>query len=335
MRNKIILFLGYVKCMTYHRISNLLLLRISNVLSRLLGKSVRMGSAFAVTFETVAGCNLQCPGCELGVGMISRTPGMMDIEKFFIALNKLPSSVFHINLHFQGEPLLHPDIVKFVRLARKKKMFVSLSTNATLLNKLLAEELISAGLSHMIVSLDGYDRISYESYRIGGDFHEVLKNVQYLTQQKQKKRTLFPVLEIQTVVTASNELHLKQIEQLAGTLGADQYTKKSAYVPDLTKTPDYLPLSEKYLRYVKNLDGSLTPKEKTPRFCYRMQSSCVVLNDFNVVPCCFDKNGTYVLGNLQKQEFAEIHRGKIARQLCTQLANKKAPYFCFNCVRKS
>lgn len=333
MQGKISLFFGYLKCMNIQRISNFLLLRISHVLSRFIGKPVHWGRAFAVTFETVAGCNFQCPGCEQGAGLIQRKSGMMDVEDFYIALNKLPSSVFHLNLHFQGEPLLHPDIVKFVRLARQRNMFVSLSTNASLLDEFMADELISAGLSHMIISLDGHDRDSYETYRKGGDFQKVLDNVQYLSQQRRRKHTRFPVIEVQAVVTASNEHHLKKIEQIAHNLGADRYSEKSAYVPDLSFVPSYLPNSQRYTRYMKNEDGSLTPKSASPRFCYRMQSSCVVLHDFRVVPCCFDKNGTIIFGNLQQQEFSEIHKGKIAGQLRAQLADRNGPAICSNCIR--
>ncbi len=37
-----------------------------------------------------------------------------------------------------------------------------------------------------------------------------------------------------------------------------------------------------------------------------MWQSCVITWDGKVVPCCFDKDATHTLGNLQTQTFAQV-----------------------------
>jgi uncharacterized Fe-S cluster-containing radical SAM superfamily enzyme len=54
-----------------------------------------------------------------------------------------------------GEPLSHPNIVDMVRQAKALGLSVELITNATLLDKSLASQLIDAGLDMLWVSLDG------------------------------------------------------------------------------------------------------------------------------------------------------------------------------------
>jgi len=326
------LFFLYFRCMTPGRLGNYLLLRSSHTLSQVLGKVLTPGKAWAVSMETVAGCNLHCPGCEQGSGVLSRKKGTMSMDDYFLALNKLPSTVFHMNLHFQGEPLLHPEIAQFIRLARKKNMFVSFSTNANLLSESIAGELIRAGLSHLIISLDGHNQQTYEAYRKGGDFNLLLHNMKQLARMKKKSRRKLPVIEVQTVVTAANEHHLAEIKKLAFQYGADIFRVKTAYVPDLTNIPDYLPQQEKYRRYQQNSDGTLRVKKPGSGICFRANSSCVILFNLDVVSCCFDKDGTLVLGSLKNENFNKIHRGKMAKSLSQSLMNDNAPAMCRNCI---
>jgi MoaA/NifB/PqqE/SkfB family radical SAM enzyme len=326
------LFFLYFRCMTPGRLWNYLLLRFSHTLSRIFSKVLIFGQAYAVSTEVVAGCNLRCPGCEQGIGILSRKKGVMSMDDFFLALNKLPSTVFHINLHFQGEPLMHPEIAQFIRLARKKKLFVSFSTNANLLSGSIAGELIRAGLSHLIISLDGHNQQTYETYRKGGDFNLLLHNMKQLAEKKKKSRRKLPVIEVQTVVTAANEDYLGEIRKIAFLNGADIFRVKTAYVPDLTNVPDYLPRQEKFRRYLQNPDGTLRMKKSGSGICFRANSSCVILFNLDVVSCCFDKNGTFILGNLKEEPFENIHRGNRAKLLSQNMAKGNAPAMCRNCT---
>lgn len=264
--------------------------------------------------------------------MISRESGTMDINIFETIIHKLPSTIFHINLHAQGEPLLHKDIEQFISLSKQRKMFVSLSTNGMLLDHSICESLIRAGLTHIIISLDGFDQLSYEQYRIGGDFNQLVENAQNLIRMKKQSGKRFPLVEIQTVVTKYNEAKLTSIRRIARTIGADKFSIKTAYVPDLSSAPDYLPLTKKYLRYNVSEKGILQRTKHAPRSCFRLRSSFVIQNNFNVVPCCFDKNGLWILGNLQNQNFHEIWKNKKHLELLQIIHSGKQPEMCFNCI---
>ena len=74
-------------------------------------------------------CNLNCEFCEPH----KRTNRFMTFDEFETILNKISNFSSYIYLHVKGEPLLHPEFDKFVKLAYEKGFQINLTTNATLL----------------------------------------------------------------------------------------------------------------------------------------------------------------------------------------------------------
>ncbi len=59
----------------------------------------------------------------------------MTIEEFTHILNEIKPYTKTIYLHVKGEPLLHPEIERFLQLADENAFRVNITTNATLLSK--------------------------------------------------------------------------------------------------------------------------------------------------------------------------------------------------------
>ena len=57
-------------------------------------------------------------------------------------------------------------------------------------------------------------------------------------------------------------------------------------------------------------EATMKPGGSPARGCMRMWTSSVITTDGDVVPCCYDKNGLHVMGNLENQTFPEIWRGE-------------------------
>ena len=47
-------------------------------------------------------------------------------------------------------------------------------------------------------------------------------------------------------------------------------------------------------------------KNKLLNQCWRMWQGCVITWDGKIVPCCFDKDAKYKLGNLERDTFESI-----------------------------
>jgi MoaA/NifB/PqqE/SkfB family radical SAM enzyme len=118
-----------------------------------------------------------------------------------------------------GEPLVHPDFLEMVRLARERGLRVEVTTNGTLLDAALGRDLVDAGVAKVTISMDGPDASTYENVR-GGALEAVVANVAALQGTRRRAR---PPLKIGLAFVAMrrNIASLPHLMQLAAQLGMD------------------------------------------------------------------------------------------------------------------
>lgn len=100
-------------------------------------------------------CNLSCSYCpNSNTERINK--GLMTIDQFTIILNQLKDINYEgrISYHFYNEPLLHPDLEKFVKLSKEilPKTFSEIFTNGTFLNMEKFQNLKKAGVDRFTVT---------------------------------------------------------------------------------------------------------------------------------------------------------------------------------------
>ena len=94
-----------------------------------------------------------------------------------------------------------------------------------------------------------------------------------------------------------------------------------------------MPTIEKYSRYKKNALGEYEIKNELLDHCWKMWHSCVITWDGKVVPCCFDKDAHYVLGDLTINTFKEIWKGKQYNEFRASLLRSRSEIeMCRNCT---
>ncbi|MBR6653257.1 MAG: radical SAM protein, partial [Oscillospiraceae bacterium] len=76
-------------------------------------------------------CNMNCSFCHGH----SRKAGRMSPDEFSRVLDKLAGQTKYIYYHLMGEPLTHPQLSDFIRLATGKGFRSVITTNGTLLKK--------------------------------------------------------------------------------------------------------------------------------------------------------------------------------------------------------
>jgi hypothetical protein len=106
---------------------------------------------FIWSIEVSGVCNFRCRHCPYPNA--KRKKGYMDIKTFrrtMELVRKLGQNL--VCLHNFGEPLMHPEIVDFVRIARKSVDNVIFSTNGSLMTRDLAKSLKEAGLTRITLS---------------------------------------------------------------------------------------------------------------------------------------------------------------------------------------
>ena len=120
----------------------------------------------AVNLDPVLACNLRCKMCYFtDADYVKTLKGQFKEEE----VNRVAEVVFKRALKLQigcgTEPTLFKDLPKIVELGKKHKVpYISITTNANLLNKDSIEALLKAGLNEFTISLHGVTKESYEGF---------------------------------------------------------------------------------------------------------------------------------------------------------------------------
>lgn len=319
---------------------NFLKILASYLFSRISHRAYHWGKPIAVSIEPTNRCNLHCPECPSGMHRLTRTRGEISPDVFKSAIDQLSPQLSYLTLYFQGEPYLHPGFFDFVRYARSKNIYVSSSTNGHFLSTEQVEQTINCGLNRLIISLDGINQETYQSYRQGGNFKQVVEGIAKLVEQKHLKKVNHPKIIIQFLVFKTNQHQIAEIRTLGRKLGVDKVEIKTAQFYDYHLGNPLMTDLGKYSRYKKITSPSSSIityqiKNKLPNHCFRMWSSCVITWDGKVAPCCYDKDANHVMGNIIKTPFHEILKSTSYKNFRkTLLTKRKSVEMCSNCDQK-
>jgi len=132
------------------------------------------------------GCNLACQHCWLSPIYQPKgtTGGHLDFDLFRIAVEEaIPLGLQNVKLT-GGEPLLHPDFLRFVDLIKDKNLSLTIETNATLMTSALARYMKeNSTLRHISVSVDGASKETHDSFRgVPGSFDKTITGIKMLVE---------------------------------------------------------------------------------------------------------------------------------------------------------
>lgn len=337
--------------LTLRRIHNALCANLSYALSQLGIVRIFHYPTF-VSVEPANYCQLHCPECP--VGQLSTNPLRLSLESFRRILAEVSPWIHTMQFYWQGEPLLNHQLPEMIRLAHRAGLYTVVSTNAQALTEDMARQLCEAGLSRIIVSIDGFSQASYEAYRQGGKLEKALAGLQYLHQAKTAHSSLAdypswhsrlhsPLIELQVLRLRTNEHEWDWIRRNYRKLGADRLVFKTAQLYDYEHGHPLMPTDERYSRYTQGADGVYRVNKrkrgngamllsKWCNGCRRLWTGCVITVTGEVLPCCYDKGHEYPLGNLLQQDLRCIWHGEKANAFRRHyLQNASDIAICRNC----
>ena len=306
-----------------YRLWNVIILRFSFHLSKITRRNFHFGMPSTLSIEPTTACNLGCPECPSGLKQFSRPTGKLDLDFHERMLAQIKSSVFYINYYFQGEPFLHPHFLTLIAQAKKSKIYTSTSTNAHFINQKKANEIVSSGLDRLIISIDGLTQQTYEQYRVNGKLNKVIEASKLLVESKTRTNSKTPHLIFQFLAVKPNEHEVPEIFDLAREIGIDEVRIKTAQLYDYKNGNRLMPDNSKYSRYVKRKDGTFKLKGRQGNHCWRMWSGSVFTWDGGVVPCCFDKDASHILGSLKDKPFKEIWNAEKYKEFRQSILNAR------------
>ena len=143
---------------------------------------------YQYTFLLSELCNIRCTMCPLfstnpdydfvHTRINKKRSQNMDLAVYEKIMSEISHQKQRIRLSGNGEPLMHPQFMKFVELASKNGHDICINTNGLLLNKEMIARLAELGVVSMVFSVEGITKESYESVRVGGVFEKVVENMQ-------------------------------------------------------------------------------------------------------------------------------------------------------------
>jgi radical SAM protein with 4Fe4S-binding SPASM domain len=306
----------------------------SYYLTRWTGRPIQWGMPFTVSMEPTTACNLRCPECPSGLRSFTRETGNLKLDFFRKTMDELSDRLFYLIFYFQGEPYINPKFLEMVRHAHDRGVYTITSTNGHFLNDENSKKTIESGLDRLIISVDGTTQEVYQQYRIGGDLENVLQGARNMVKWKRKLGSKTPHIIFQFLVVKPNEHQIEEVKRLAKEIGVDEVKLKTAQVYEYKNGNDLIPENDKYSRYRQLPDGTWVTKHALANHCWKLWHSCVITWNGLVVPCCFDKDADYRLGDLREKTFKEVWFDGPYREFRSLLVGKGRPAIdiCTNCT---
>jgi len=172
--------------------------------------------------ETIAECNLQCVMCPQH--KLTRPTGAMSFELWTKIIDEVAekSPTTKIWPALMGEPLLLGEkLFKMLRYASEKKLSIHLNSNLMAFKEKMIDGLLGCGIKELIVGLDAFTPDTYAKIRVNGKLKTVLKNLNLILDEKERRGIKLPNIILQFVVMDENEDEEKRFIEFWKNSGRD------------------------------------------------------------------------------------------------------------------
>lgn len=312
-------------------------------------------------------CNLRCPFC---LADAYRKKGLTHLQdqkikknplNIFLALRPWMPFWKFLSLTGPGESLLNPKIDQIIRMVREQSdCDMMVTTNGVLINQRLTKIFLDCGLTEVSISLDSLDPETYSRLRVNGSLGKVLRGIKYLNDEKKRRGSDLPRINITPTFFLSNIRELPLFVDFAAANGIHQLQASPGQVyredwlgesllgfPELTRKIAreaeqraaakgvifinnlrmvYINRGNPILNFFRRESRDDFPTD--PATCTRPWNSIYIEPDGEARPCCYQSP---VLGNIYEQGFEKIWNGPEARALRQAMVEGNPPRLCVEC----
>lgn len=221
---------------------------------------------------------------------------------------------------------MHPRLGEFIQYAGMHGLRTYLSANPILLTEKKITELVDCGLHELVLSLDGVSAETCTAVRgrAARDIEKAERRINALLKYRHERNSKTPSVIMQFVRQKLNQHETKTwLKKWTNVEGVDAVKMKSFVTWD----------GQNERINALRIEQAVAPEKI---ICDKPWTSVTILWDGRVVPCCFDYDGFFVLGNLNDQSFEEICNGTAIRALrqAHREHNLKDIRLCSRCIDK-
>jgi radical SAM protein with 4Fe4S-binding SPASM domain len=304
----------------------------SFALSHVIKRPVVWGRPISIMMEPISRCNLRCPLCPIGARELRRDLGSMSLDDFKRMLDNVGAQVRVLALWNQGEPTINDRLPEMIQYAHDRGIYTMTSTNGNLiLRRNLVNRLIESGLDELIFSIDGLSQETYQVYRVGGHLDVVVEGMRQVRARREELKSVTPKIIMQWLPMKHNQHEIPRLRTVAAEWGADKVEIKTTQIYTDEQATSYLPDAEELRRYERV--GQRWETKRSYQSCKRLWFSTMIDWNGTVVPCCFDKDEDFPMGNALTQEFGEIWHSRGYNAFRRSMITKgRREEMCRNCT---
>ena len=320
-----------------------------------------------VYLEVTNRCNSLCVSCPLTYDHFLRFESKHHLSwaQFRQVVDQIPQ-IERAVLHGIGEPLLNPELPRFIAHLKARGAHVLFNTNGVLLDERRGDALVEAGLDELRVSLDAVTPELYRTLRGIDKLPQILTNLRNFLERHREQPQ--PRVSLWMVGMQENIEQLPDFVRLGAELGVPEvYLQRLVYfgggeriADDATMVAEqslFSALEQRQaelmttcealateLGLVFRASGATTPHESVAvqgahpwQGCNRPWSLIYVTANGNLLPCCIapfaspDYAGL-MLGNVLARPLAELWNDRPYMALRTAvLSEAPAPWPCQHC----
>ena len=258
-----------------------------------------------IYIEITNACNLNCSFCIKN----KRKINYMTIEDYKYIINKIKGYTKEIYLHVLGEPLLHPDIIKFIEYASNEGLMVNITTNGYLIDNI--EDVDK--LRRLNISLHSYNK----NYKINID--KYLDNIFRIVDR----------IRINSFVSLRLWVGNRDTDYILNYIN-NRYNIDIKKLEDNTKIKIGANLIlDTFHEFIwPDLNNSYYSEIGT---CKGLIDHIGILSDGTIIPCCLDTMGVINLGNIYQDEMDAVLEKDIVKEM---IDGFKRGYKCQELCRK-
>jgi radical SAM protein with 4Fe4S-binding SPASM domain len=221
-----------------------------------------------------------------------------------------------VKLNFINEPLLRPDLPKFIECAKANGVLnVYFATNGLLLKGDMAQQLIAARTSKVMISLDAATAETFKAIRRSDKFNDIVRNVQEFISLRDSLGVKWPAVRVNFLKTPLNEHEL------------DEFVNRWTGVADAVAVQERMG--------IPNLKDEQS--EQVHYRCAIPFKLMAVDSNGSIMPCCaFSARELPSLGNVRNTTIAEAwnSRQMVLLKLLHRDGNVAENPVCYHCLRK-
>jgi MoaA/NifB/PqqE/SkfB family radical SAM enzyme len=289
---------------------------VSRIHSRL-KISVPGSYPIGLQLEPTVRCQLSCPLCPRM--RMARSPGGEDMlyDNYVRIMDEIGQYLLVIAFWQWGEPLLHPRISDMVERAHGSNILTIISTNGQIDPvEFDIRRLFDAGLDMLIISLDGIDQGSYDSFRRGGEVSRTMHFARTACKIKRVSGRTTPLINVRIIATSETESEIDRVREFAGTIGADVFSVKavSLYYESDPDNP-ILPTSRQYRSFQYQGKREAEKYRQMLPSCNKPWSWPTLLHDGTLLICECDHQSGKALGNVFPGGFRKVWAGSRSSEI--------------------